>query len=44
MIMIILATLEDDSDKVFMLNLYKNYYGLVRKTIYNITHDITSKT
>ncbi|WP_309446480.1 RNA polymerase sigma factor [Desulfosporosinus nitroreducens] len=39
MVMMIIATLADDSDKVFMLNLYKDYYGLVRKIVYNITHD-----
>jgi len=39
MVMMIIATLADDSDKVFMLNLYKDYYSLVRKIVYNITHD-----
>lgn len=29
----------DDDDRTFMLNLYKNYYGLARKTVYNITHE-----
>ena len=39
MIMLVIAALESDDDKVFMLNLYNDYYGLVRKTVYNITHD-----
>lgn len=30
---------KDDEDKAFIMNLYKDYYGLVRKTIYSITHD-----
>lgn len=30
-----------DDDRAFMLNLYKNYYGLVRKTIFNITNDVS---
>ena len=38
-IMTALAVLEGDEDKVFMMNLYQEYYGLVRKTVYNITHD-----
>ncbi|AFQ45259.1 RNA polymerase sigma factor [Desulfosporosinus meridiei] len=40
MVMMIIAVLADDSDKAFALNLYHDYYGLVRKTIYNITHDL----
>lgn len=39
MIGLLITTLESDDDKDFMLDLYKNYYSLVRKTIYNITHD-----
>lgn len=39
MIMTIIAALEGDDDKAFMMNLYNDYYGLVRKTVYNITHD-----
>ncbi len=38
MVIMMIAELEDD-DKAYMLTLYKGYYGLVRKTIYNITHD-----
>jgi RNA polymerase sigma-70 factor (ECF subfamily) len=38
-IMTIIAALEGDDDKAFMMNLYKDYYGLVRKTVYNIIHD-----
>lgn len=33
-----ISELEND-DKAFMLDLYKSYYGLVRKTIFGITHD-----
>lgn len=36
----IIAALEDDDDKAFMLNLYQDYYGLIRKTVYSITHDV----
>ena len=39
MLMLAIVTLESDDDKAFMLNLYKDYYGLVRKTIYSITHN-----
>lgn len=39
MIMMIIATMEGEDDKAFILNLYQDYYGLVRKTVYNITHD-----
>lgn len=39
MLMMAIAAIESDDDKAFMLNLYKDYYGLVRKNIYNITHD-----
>lgn len=39
MIIMLIASLADDNDKAFMLDLYQNYYGLVRKTIYNITYD-----
>lgn len=42
MVMIIMAALADDNDKAFMMNLYQNYYGLVRKTVYNITHDLNT--
>lgn len=33
-----ISELEND-DKAFMLDLYKNYYSLARKTIFSITHD-----
>lgn len=39
MIMLAITALERDDDKAFMLNLYKDYYGLVRKTVYHITRD-----
>ena len=39
MIMLMITALESEEDKAFMLNLYKNYYALVRKTVYNITRD-----
>lgn len=29
----------NDNDKAFMLDLYKNYYRLARKTIFNITYE-----
>jgi len=38
--MMAIAAIESDDDKAFMLNLYTDYYGLVRKNIYNITHDV----
>lgn len=37
--MMIIAAMAGDDDKAFMLSLYNDYYGLVRKTVYNITHD-----
>nr|WP_041285575.1 sigma-70 family RNA polymerase sigma factor [Desulfoscipio gibsoniae] len=37
--MMIIAAMEGEDNKAFMLNLYRDYYGLVRKTVYNITHD-----
>ncbi len=39
MIIMIMTALTNDDDKDFMVDLYRNYYGLVRKTVYNITHD-----
>lgn len=39
MIMMIIEELENDDDKIFIVNLYRGYYGLVRKTVYNITND-----
>jgi len=39
MLMVIITALESDDDKSFMLNLYRDYYGLVRKTVYNISRD-----
>lgn len=43
MIMMLIAAIEGDDDKAFMLNLYQDYYGLVRKNVYNITHDANNK-
>ncbi|HAQ41181.1 MAG TPA: sigma-70 family RNA polymerase sigma factor [Clostridiales bacterium] len=37
---ILLAAQFEDDDRAFMLDLYKNYYNLVRKTIYGITHNM----
>ncbi|MFA7077282.1 MAG: hypothetical protein WC147_02560 [Syntrophomonas sp.] len=37
MIMMVIYAMEGDDDKAFMLNLYNDYYGLVRKTVYNMT-------
>ena len=39
MIMMIIAAMEGEDDKAFMLSLYQDYYGLVRKSVYNITHE-----
>lgn len=39
MIMLAIATIGGEDDKAFMLNLYNDYYGLVRKIVYNITQD-----
>lgn len=39
MLMMAIAAMEGDEDKAFILNLYKDYYGLVQKNIYNITRD-----
>ena len=39
MIHMVIAELADDDEEVFMLSLYKDYYGLVRKTLYSITQD-----
>ena len=39
MVTLLMASLADDSDKAFMLDLYRDYYGLVRKKIYSITRD-----
>lgn len=38
-IMTALAVLEGDEDRAFMMNLYQEYYGLVKKTVYNISRD-----
>jgi RNA polymerase sigma-70 factor, ECF subfamily len=38
MISVILAAIEDDDDKTYMLNLYQDYYALVRRTIYKVMH------
>lgn len=39
MLMALITALESDDDKAFMLNLYKDYYVMVRKTVNNITRD-----
>ena len=36
MISIILAAIEDDDDRSFILSLYKDYYALVRSTVYKV--------
>lgn len=38
-LLIAISEFEND-DKAFILDLYKSYYGLARKTIFSITHDI----
>ncbi len=39
MLLMVITAMENDDNKTFMLNLYTDYYGLVRKTVYNITRD-----
>lgn len=39
MILTLISAVENEDGKTFMLNLYKDYYPLVRKTVYNILHD-----
>ncbi len=39
MFMFIVTAIEDNDDRAFMLNLYNNYYRLVRKTIYGLTQN-----
>ncbi len=36
MISILLASMEDDDDRTFMVNLYQDYYALVRHTVYKV--------
>lgn len=40
MVNMVITAMKDDDSKVFMMDLYYDYYGLVRKTIYNITHEM----
>ncbi|EHL07520.1 Sigma-70 region 2 [Desulfitobacterium hafniense DP7] len=35
----LLTGIKDDSDRAFILSLYQDYYGLVRKKIFDITRD-----
>ena len=39
MILMMIAAMENEDDKTFMLSLYNEYYGLVRKNIFSITQD-----
>ncbi|HQE22690.1 MAG TPA: sigma-70 family RNA polymerase sigma factor [Syntrophomonadaceae bacterium] len=39
MVMMAIESMDNDNDKAFMLSLYHDYYGLVWKTVYNITRD-----
>jgi RNA polymerase sigma-70 factor (ECF subfamily) len=39
MLTILLTALKDDDEKTFILNVYRDYYGLVRKHIFHITQD-----
>lgn len=39
MMLLMIAAIENDDDRAFMLELYNKYYGLVRKTVYSISHD-----
>lgn len=36
MITVILAAIEDNDDKAFMINLYQDYYALVHSTVYKV--------
>lgn len=36
MLLLLLSTIENDDDKAFMLNLYQDYYALVRSTVYKV--------
>lgn len=36
MISVILAAIEDDDDKTYMMNLYQDYYALVRSAVYKV--------
>lgn len=36
MILVLISAMENDDDKAFMLNLYQNYYALVRSTVYKV--------
>ena len=38
MLFLALSTIENDDDKVFMLNLYEDYYALARSKIYQVMH------
>lgn len=40
MFVMAITAIESDDEKAVMLNLYTDYYGLVRKNIYKITHDV----
>lgn len=37
---LLLASIKDEEDRLFILNLYQEYYGLVRSSIFKITHDM----
>ena len=37
--LMLLTGIKDDSDRAFILSLYQDYYGLVRKKIFDITRD-----
>lgn len=39
MVTLLMASLANDSDRTFMMDLYQDYYGLVRKKIHSITRD-----
>ncbi|MEL1134140.1 sigma-70 family RNA polymerase sigma factor [Desulfitobacterium sp. THU1] len=39
MVLTLFITIKDDHEKNYILNLYQDYYGLVRKSIFKITHD-----
>ena len=39
MLFLLLSTIQDDDDRVFLLDLYTGYYALIRSTVNKVTHD-----
>ena len=38
MLFLLLSTIQDDDDRAFLLNLYTEYYALVKSTVSRVTH------